>query len=53
MVNGCPTVGGHGDTTELQGSLSISICVVPHESTSGEMVEIVDNEVKQTSKMIN
>jgi hypothetical protein len=39
-----PHGGGHGDTTESQGSLSTSIRVGPRESTSGEEVEMIDKK---------
>ena len=44
MANGCPTVGSTELRQNRKGPLSTSICVVPRESTSGEMVEMVDNE---------
>lgn len=39
-----PHGGGHGGTTESQGSSSTSICIGPRESTSGEEVEVIDKK---------
>jgi len=39
-----PHGGGHGETTESQGSLSTSICIGPQGSTSGKEVEVIDKK---------